>query len=100
LKGKKMATYSEHEQRMLDIESGEELDKINERQKKMANFKDHPPLRPCWCGSGLERHAVRDARGIFLCYVCEKCRKEKLSKYRPDVLFDPDYWHDEPIDED
>jgi hypothetical protein len=65
----------------------------------MANFKDHPPLKPCHCGSGLERHAEKDARGIFLCYVCEKCRDEKLSHYRPDVLTDPNYWHDEPIDE-
>lgn len=66
----------------------------------MANFKDLPPLRPCHCGSGLERSAEYDARGIFLTYVCEKCRKEKLSHFRPDVLTDPNYWHDEPIDED
>lgn len=54
---------------------------------------------PCDCGSGEYREAEYDARGIFLCYACWKCRKQKLAKYRPDVLSDPDYWHDEPIDE-
>jgi hypothetical protein len=57
----------------------------------MANFKDFPPLKPCHCGSGLEREATFDARGIFLTYVCEKCRKEKLSHYRPEVLSDSNY---------
>lgn len=39
-----------------------------------------------------------DARGIPLCRVCDKCRKAKLSKYRPDVLSDSNYWADEPIE--
>ncbi len=41
-----------------------------------------------------------DARGIFLCWTCPACEVEKLSHYRADVLTDPNYWHDEPIDED
>lgn len=41
-----------------------------------------------------------DARGIPLCRVCDICREAKLSKYRRDVLTDPGYWHDEPIEED
>jgi len=41
-----------------------------------------------------------DARGIELCKVCEHCVEEQLAKYRPDVLADPNYWHDEPIDEE
>jgi len=41
-----------------------------------------------------------DARGIPLCQVCDNCVSIKLSKYRPDVLIDPNYWHDEPIEED
>ena len=57
-------------------------------------------LEECPCDSGLPAEAEFDARGIFLVYACDKCRKEKLSKFRPDVLTDPDYWHDEPIDED
>jgi hypothetical protein len=40
-----------------------------------------------------------DARGIYLTFVCERCRDEKLSKYRADVLTDCNYWHIEPIDE-
>jgi hypothetical protein len=55
-------------------------------------------LKDCHCGSGLERRAKFDARGIFLTYVCDKCEEEKLSHFRPDVLTDPNYWHDEPID--
>ena len=31
-------------------------------------------------------------------YVCDECRKEKLSGYRQDIFTDSDYWHDEPID--
>jgi hypothetical protein len=52
----------------------------------------------CCCGSGEVREAEFDARGIFLCYVCDQCRAEKLRGYRSDVLSDPDYWADEPIE--
>ncbi len=27
-----------------------------------------------------------DAQGISLCRVCDKCEKEKLSRYRPEIL--------------
>lgn len=56
--------------------------------------------RKCDCGSGEWREEEYDAPGIFLTFVCAKCRKEKLSGYRPDVLSDPNYWTDEPIEED
>jgi len=56
--------------------------------------------RPCSCGSGENQKAEYDARRIFLTYACDKCRKERLSHFRPDVLSDPNYWTDEPIDED
>lgn len=46
------------------------------------------------------RWAEYDARGIFLTYVCPVCRSAKLAEFRPDVLTDPGYWHDEPIDEE
>jgi hypothetical protein len=59
-----------------------------------------PKPKECSCGSGEQPWAEFDARGIFLTYVCEKCKKEKLSHFRPDVLTDPDYWHDEPIDDE
>ena len=56
--------------------------------------------KKCPCGSGLICIPQEDARGIFLCFTCEKCEVEKFRRYRPDVLSDPNYGHDEPIDED
>lgn len=46
-----------------------------------------------------EGWAEYDGRGIYLCRVCEKCEKEKLGRYRPEI-----FGHytendvDEPID--
>lgn len=56
--------------------------------------------RPCPCGSGLPSIWVNDARGIPLARVCDKCEDAKLAKYRPEVLTNPGYWADEPIDGD
>jgi hypothetical protein len=55
---------------------------------------------PCTCGSGQPRYWLKDARGIELCTACIKCEADKLARYRPDVLTDPSYWADEPIDGD
>ncbi len=41
-----------------------------------------------------------DARGIYLCRVCDKCVKTKLAGYRPEVLIDSSYSHDEPISDE
>ena len=54
----------------------------------------------CSCGSGKESWWQKDARGIHLCRVCESCRREKMARYRSDVLTNPNYWADEPIEED
>lgn len=40
-----------------------------------------------------------DARGIELAKVCVKCVDSVLAKYRPEVLDNPNYWADEPIEE-
>ena len=40
-----------------------------------------------------------DRRGIPLARVCGDCESQKLAKYRPEVLRDPDYWADEPVEE-
>lgn len=56
--------------------------------------------RTCFCGSRLPKEAQHDARGIFLCYTCEKCEAEKLSHYRPEVLTNSQYEADEQIEED
>lgn len=54
--------------------------------------------RPCPCGSGKPSWWENDARGIPLARVCDACRDEKLRQFRPEVLTDPDYECDEPID--
>lgn len=57
--------------------------------------------RPCPCSSGNDSWWEHDAQGIPLCRVCEDCRKEKLAKYRPEIL--NGYTQadvDEPIEED
>jgi hypothetical protein len=54
----------------------------------------------CNCGSGELREAFYDARGIFLTYGCDHCKERKLAAFRPEVLTDSDYEHDEPIDEE
>lgn len=54
----------------------------------------------CDCGSGQERYAVSDARGIFCFYGCEKCEDKKKSKFRPEIFEDNNYEVDEQIDED
>lgn len=56
--------------------------------------------KPCPCGSDLDAHEVSDARGIYIGRMCDKCEKERLKGFRKDVLEDPHYWHDEPLDED
>lgn len=57
-------------------------------------------VRPCPCGSGLPSRWAHDARGIELCRTCEACHERKMAGYRPDVLTDPNYWADEPIEEE
>jgi hypothetical protein len=54
--------------------------------------------RRCTCGSGEMAMPIYDGYNIFLTYACERCEKEKLSHFRPDI-FDR-YECDEPIEED
>ena len=54
--------------------------------------------RPCPCGSGLDSHWESDARGIPLARVCPKCRAQKLKGFRKEVLTNPQYECDEPIE--
>ena len=57
-------------------------------------------MRECPCGSGRNSWWENDARGIPLARVCQKCRAEKLAKFRPEVLIDSQYECDEPIEGD
>lgn len=54
----------------------------------------------CRCGLGLHREPLYDARGIFCCYTCDKCEKEKRAEFRPDIFTNPSYETDEPIESD
>lgn len=54
----------------------------------------------CACGSDLQSYWERDARGIPLCKVCLKCRDDKLSKFRAEVLTDSNYECSEDVDAD
>lgn len=48
--------------------------------------------------SGKPTWPESDARGIYLCRVCEDCEKEKLAGYRFDVLTNSQYEADEAIE--
>ena len=43
---------------------------------------------------------AHDARGIPLKRVCHKCEHKLADEFRADVLTDPNYWADEPIEGD
>ena len=52
-----------------------------------------PSTEPSWW--------AHDAQGIPLCRVCDRCEREKLSVYRPEILSGYDQLDvDEPIDAD
>ena len=52
----------------------------------------------CPCGSNEPCWEERDGYGIFMCFVCDKCREEKLSHFRDDIF--TQYETDEQIEED
>jgi hypothetical protein len=53
---------------------------------KAVNVAEENEERTCDCGSGLPSKWERDGQGIPLVRACDKCRKQKLSKYRPEIL--------------
>jgi hypothetical protein len=53
-------------------------------------------LQSCPCGSGEYPTAQYDGYGIFLCYTCPRCEKERMKTYRSDIR--ERYECDEPID--
>jgi hypothetical protein len=52
----------------------------------------------CPCGSGKYKQPLCDARGIFVAYVCSKCRRRKKSEFRPEIFENASYEADEPIE--
>lgn len=51
------------------------------------------------CDRGT-RWELRDARGIFCCFVCDKCEKQKREKYRVEIFTDPNYETSEAVEEE
>ena len=54
--------------------------------------------KTCNCGSGLPREELTDARGIFIAFVCDKCKKKVEARYRPEIFTDNNYEAEEPIE--
>ena len=52
----------------------------------------------CACGSGQWRRELKDARGIFCTFVCDKCERRKRREFRAEIFSDPAYETDEPIE--
>lgn len=57
-------------------------------------------VKACPCGSGEMSRDVYDARGVYLARVCGYCIEERMQCFRPEVLTDGSYEHDEPLDEE
>jgi hypothetical protein len=55
-------------------------------------------MKECFCGSGEPRRELKDARGIFCTFVCDRCEARKRAGYRADIFEDAAYWADEPIE--
>lgn len=85
---------------MTEVGQQHYLDRVS-RESEHASIEVVPTCRvfkKCNCGSGLEPDHHYDARGIFLCRACPKCRKERLGRYRRDVLTNSNYLADEAIE--
>lgn len=52
----------------------------------------------CNCGSDLESETISDARGIYIGRMCRECRAQCLAGFRPEILNDPGYKVEEPIE--
>jgi hypothetical protein len=48
----------------------------------------------------LPRFDLKDARGIFCGFVCDKCEPAKRARFRPEIFSDPSYPADEAIEPD
>jgi hypothetical protein len=46
------------------------------------------------------RWALKDARGIFCCYVCDKCESARRSEFRLDIFEDASYEADDLGDDE
>ena len=54
----------------------------------------------CSCGSGEWSRTVYDAHGIYIAKMCDRCERDRLKAYRPEVLTDRNYECCEDVDND
>jgi hypothetical protein len=40
----------------------------------------------CGCGSGEVPYELKDGYGIYLTSACTRCEREKLKRFRPDIM--------------
>lgn len=52
------------------------------------------------CHSALPSRILYDARGIYVARVCDECEPKVRKRYRQEIFTDPNYWTEEPIDDD
>ena len=57
-------------------------------------------MKLCRCGSGEERYALHDARGIFCTFVCEKCEPRRREEFRCEIFTNPNHEAGEAIEAD
>ena len=58
----------------------------------------HAGFQECPCGSNQVSQRLFDARGIYCCRICPSCEKQARARYRLDVLTNPNYDCNEPIE--
>lgn len=56
-------------------------------------------MNPCISGHIDQPWWKYDARGIPLAKICKVCADYKLSKFRPEVIGNPNYSADESVEE-
>ena len=56
------------------------------------------PLTECPCGSGEYPEDLYDARGIYCCSVCTKCKSKRRREFWAEIFTNPQYECDEPIE--
>jgi hypothetical protein len=68
----------------------------------MIRFTEHVARDPklCFCNSGLPRHELIDARGIFCTFVCDACEDRRMKEFDVSIFRVDTYPQDEPIEED
>ena len=54
----------------------------------------------CPCHSKKPSRELFDARGIYVARVCDECEPKVRKKYRTEIFTNPNYYAEEPIDDE